>query len=40
MYDQSKPIVPLREALVRWEKHVLACASPSQSSSGKVLVLA
>jgi len=39
-YDQSKLIVPLREALVRWEKHVLACASPSQSSSGKVLVLA
>jgi len=40
VYDQSKLIVPLREALVRWEKHVLACASPSQSSSGKVLVLA
>jgi len=39
-YDQSKLIVPLREALVRWEKHVLACASPSHSSSGKVLVLA
>src|SRR5262249_45901816 len=36
VYDQSKLIVPLREALVRWEKHVLACTS----SSAKVLAMA
>jgi integrase len=39
VYDQSKLIVPLREALLRWEKHVIACASPSQSRSGKVLAM-